>query len=68
LVKCFSVARESGEMPPEHDPVVLTRWVLVTLFGFLVADPIALEPTRGEARSFLHVFMAGLRNSRGTLA
>jgi AcrR family transcriptional regulator len=68
LVKAFRAARDSGEIPLERDPEVLTRWVLVTLFGFLVADPSELEPSRSEARSFLHVFMAGLRNSRGPLA
>lgn len=68
LVKCFRAARDSGEIPPEPGPEVLTRWVLVTLFGFLVADQSDLEPSRSEARSFLHVFMAGLRTSRAPLA
>jgi AcrR family transcriptional regulator len=68
LADCFRAARDSGEIRPEHDPEVLPRWVLVTLFGFLVADPIDLEPSRSEARRFLHVFMAGLRASRDSLA
>jgi hypothetical protein len=42
-------------------PEVLARWVFVTLFGFLCADPMDLEPSRGDARKFLHVLMAGLR-------
>jgi len=68
LASCFRAARESGEIAPEHDPEALTRWVLVTLFGFLVADPSELEPSRSEARRFLHVFLAGLRASHGPLA
>jgi AcrR family transcriptional regulator len=67
LVRCFRAARDSGEIDPEHDPELLTRWVLVTLFGFLVSDPSELEPSRSEARSFLHVFMAGLKSTRGPL-
>jgi len=55
-------ARESGEIAADCDPEALTRWVFVTLFGFLVADPIDLEPSRSEARRFLHVLMAGLRD------
>jgi AcrR family transcriptional regulator len=62
LMRCFRAARESGEIAADCDPEALTRWVFVTLFGFLVADPIDLEPSRSEARRFLHVLMAGLRD------
>jgi AcrR family transcriptional regulator len=62
LVRCFRAAQESGEIAAGSDPAALTRWVFVTLFGFLVADPIDLEPSRSEARKFLHVLMAGLRD------
>jgi AcrR family transcriptional regulator len=68
LVECFRAARDAGEIAPEHDPESLTRWVLVSLFGFLVADPSDLEPSRSEARRFLHVFMAGLRKGQGSPA
>lgn len=63
LVRCFRVARESGEIAADCDPEALARWVFVTLFGFLCADPMDLEPSRGDARKFLHVLMAGLRES-----
>ena len=61
LLRCFRAARASGEIAADCDPEALARWVFVCLFGFLVADPIDLEPNRGEARKFLHVLMAGLR-------
>jgi len=68
LLRCFRTARDHREILDGHDPEALTRWVLVTLFGFLVADSSQLEPSRSEARRFLHVFMAGLREVRGAKA
>jgi AcrR family transcriptional regulator len=64
LARCFRSASASGEIASQHDPVALTRWVLVCLFGFLVSDPQDLEPGRSEARRFLRVFIAGLREPR----
>ena len=64
LARCFRAAAASGEISSQHDPVALTRWVLVCLFGFLVSDPSDLEPGRSEARRFLRVFIAGLRDPR----
>jgi AcrR family transcriptional regulator len=61
LVRCFRAAEASGEIAPGHDHQALTRWVFASLFGFLVADSTDLEPSRSEARKFLHVFVAGLR-------
>ena len=61
LVRCFRAASASGEIAGHHDPLALSRWVFVCLFGFLVADSTDLEPSRSEARRFLHVFVAGLR-------
>ena len=63
LVRCLHGARESGEIAADCDPEALARWVFVALFGFLCADPMDLEPSRSDARRFLHVLMAGLRES-----
>ena len=67
LLGAFRTALANGEIAPHHDPEALARWVFVSLFGFLSADPTDLEPSRSEARRFLHVLMAGLRD-RGALA
>jgi AcrR family transcriptional regulator len=64
----FEAARRRGEIAPRHDPRELTRWILVTLLGFLVGDTSDLEPSRADARGVLHLLALGLGVPRGAEA
>jgi AcrR family transcriptional regulator len=56
----FEAAGRRGEIEARHDPGELTRWVLVTLLGFLIGDASDLEPSRADARGVLRLLVSGL--------
>ena len=65
LVRHFEAAGRRGEIDAGHDPLRLTRCVLVTLLGFLAGAEGDFEPSRADARATLRALAKGLRGSCG---